>query len=142
MSHVRVLKVLQILDKRTLVIGGAPGDLEYLSIDLGLSVLSPPGPMVPEVNVPLVVPKADIVVTANLGHYVIAKSDVETEERPMFLSLHLREQHKYRPNLNVRESQAIGNPGSSEIAVGDVVIPTQELPAYIKQLAEQASKQP
>ena len=138
MNHdVPIFKVLRILDKRTLVIGGDLLDVELLSVGKSLSVLSKAGPMIPELNLPLVIPKAVVIVTANMGAYVIAQPEEQTFDTSILTSMFIQKTRS-RPNLNVNESLLTGNPAAVPIDIGDVVVKTDDVAAYVGKLARDA----
>ena len=138
------LQVAQILDKTTLVISGT--GIDQLHKDEDLWVVGT-GSVVANTELPLVVPKATVVVTMIAPAYVIARPKVIEEEVPvqsMFTGI-LPPQPGYktvrrRPGLNVDEQTLAGNPGSTPVRVGDAVIRPEDISAFVALLAQE--KQP
>lgn len=129
------LKVVKILDKKTLMIAG-PG-VGKLAIGQTIVILGV-GKPIPELGgLPVVVPKARVDVTLNAGAYVVAESqEYQQEVNPFELSLIGSRRVTKSDPLNVDEKSVIGNPAVKPIAEGDPAVPEGELTAYVTQLAE------
>jgi len=138
------MRVAQILDKTTVVISG-PGT-EGLTEGNELRILAV-GREIPNVGVPLVVPKATVRVASNTGPYVVARTttyEVEITSRSPFDVLsggdRTRKETR-RHELTVNEKDLIGNPASSPVAVGDPVVRPADLAEFVAYLAGQRSQE-
>ena len=147
---VPVFKVLKILDKTTLVVGG---DAQVVDLIEGerLVVLSVGQEIVEGLDAPLVVPKAQVEVTTNAGAYVFARPEETVTEHevstPSGLSYLMgnyekREKVKKssRPFLSVAESQISGNPARVPIQIGDPVVKERDLKDFVQELAKLSKK--
>ncbi|WNZ65183.1 hypothetical protein QEG98_17040 [Myxococcus sp. MxC21-1] len=139
-SQIPVLKVIRILDDKTLVVSGE--GVERIAEREDLVVLAV-GPKLEELgDIPLVVQKAYVVVTSHVGSYLIVAPPVEHEtvqensnwgaliggrERTKTLSV--------RRALPVMEKDVMGNPARRPIGVGDPVIRRSDLKEFVKSLA-------
>jgi len=136
---VTVLKVSQILDKHTLIASGNPEMLVdgYLMYVLGESGFLPDGS-------PIVVPKAELRITAIAPTYVVLSHEGRTQEKevevPKFpglegFSLTRKEKIKVqvKEGLNVEDFSVSGNPGSRPVRVGDNVIHASDYAAYVRE---------
>lgn len=139
MSEVMVLKVSRILDKHTLI---ASGKIEYVSEGIIMIVLGEGGTM-PDGSL-IVVPKAELVVTAVAPTYLVLSHEGEMQEKEIEVpkypglegfSLTRREKIKVqvRDGLNVDEHSLSGNPGSRPIRVGDNVIRKADYADYVQE---------
>jgi hypothetical protein len=137
-NEYRPMQVGQILDKSTVVITG-PG-VENLKIGDELQILAV-GREIPTIGVPLVVPKAVVLVQSNAGPYVLARTGTyEAEVDPISSlgsigSLYLgktKEMRRYE--LRVDDKQIVGNPATSQVSVGDPVIKPSDLQRFIASL--------
>jgi hypothetical protein len=138
-----VLTVATFVDRTTAVLTGTR--LDEFSDGDELYILGVGSTLVPGANVPLVVPKTTLEVTANAGHYLLARSLVQ--EKPVTipgLSFGLGEMLKdqvktvYRRDPIVDKFEFVGNPGALPAAPGDVVIRKNDLAAYLNWLKKQA----
>lgn len=132
------MEVAEILDKTTLVITGE--GVDSLQEDDELYILSA-GRHIRGTSVPLLIPKAKVVVTAPAGEYAIAQSQTveETEPSPLITSARMFAPvtRRYRPALSVDEKAMIGNPARSPITIGDPVVRSDDLPNFVKRMAEE-----
>ena len=134
---ISVLQVTKILDKRTLVIQDEkPGTLlGYVSTGATLVIIAVnPSVRLPDNSV-LVVPKAHLEVTANMGTYLIAQPVSQTIEEDNMKGFFHKVQRRVIPALPIAEGQASGNPGGAEIRVGDIVIEQMSLADYVAQIS-------
>jgi len=132
-----VLKVIKILDKATLVLGGeGVGEVRE---DEKLIILGQ-GPDLEGLGVPLFVPKAEIEVTAHAGDYLIAAPPGKQVEEPvtsvaaMLYGVKQTRTVIRREPLAVADSELSGNPASRAVTVGDPVIRGSDLKAYVQSL--------
>jgi hypothetical protein len=130
------LKVAQLLDKTSIVVAGeGVGRLSEGSSILVIAI----GPKLQGLSVPLVVPKAELVVDSVTKFYAIARSpEYETTVEGGFsaLATAMSPRKVYRRDpLRVDEKQLVGNPGATPIAVGDPVILHNELSMFVDYLA-------
>lgn len=141
-SKVTVFKVVEIIDRTTIAVGG-PG-IEELYVGAELFVLAV-GPPVGSTGVPLVLPKAKLQVTLATPAYAIARPPIRTVERMTgwaTLTQGEKVTVRERPALDVDEKTMRGNPANQPIQLGDPVILVSEQDAFIVALAAQASGQP
>jgi hypothetical protein len=137
-----VLELLAFADSTTAVLGGVglseidEGDELYV---LGISEAN-----IPKLNVPLVVPKASLEVTANAGVYILAKSPkLEVlVPSPLFggaLASMLGDTVRTLERMDISKDreQFLGNPGRGYAKVGDVVVQKSDLAKYISWLKKQ-----
>jgi hypothetical protein len=78
-------------------------------------------------------------VTLSAGAYAIARTPVEEKQVAMFGLENILSQMKTverRPPLSVNEKEMLGNPGRRLVKVGDVVVPTNNIPNYVEWLAQ------
>jgi hypothetical protein len=130
-----ILKVIKILDKTDLVVAGQ--GIEALRDRNDLFVLAIGGPLVEAGGVPLIVPKARLVVKHTAGAYVIATAPELTEqETKSALSLSTSKTVRRQERLNVDEEQMAGNPAGRPIAVGDPVIRSHDLGKFVQYLRD------
>lgn len=135
--------IAQILDTTTLVIVGT--GVGALRKDEELQIVAT-GLNIPGLNVPLVVPKAYVEVANVAGLYAIARTTTfTTQETPSSLAalgaaLGAARTVTKRRQLDVNESQVIGNPANKPVAVGDFVIRPEDLPLLVNYLQRQRSK--
>ena len=117
-----VLKISAFVDAYTAVLTGhrtndvAQGDELYV-LAVGIS-------LIPEVNVPLVVPKVTLEATFAAGLYVLAKASYETRTVDNSLGAAIRAfqggptQQRVRPALTSAEHLFLGNPAKESLKLG------------------------
>lgn len=135
--------IAQILDSTTIVIVG--NGVESLRPEEELQIVAT-GLNIPGLNVPLVVPKAHVEVSNVAGLYALARTTTFTtqESSPNLASIGaalagVRTVTKRR-QLDVTESQVVGNPANKPVAVGDFVIRPDDLPRLVNFLQRQRAR--
>jgi hypothetical protein len=135
------MQVGQILDKTTVVIIG-PG-VDALKLNDELHILAV-GREIPNLGVPLVVPKGVLFVQSVAGAYVVARTDTyEVETNQTFGSLAILAPGRTetrRRQLSVDETQLAGNPSNTPVSVGDPVIRPADLPRFIASLSSKPNR--
>lgn len=134
-------KIDQILDRHTVIITGPAEVLQYYNTGERLAIILEEPDRGPGGG-PLILTKGKVTVEDNMGHYVVAKTDVEEKERPMraIRMLRMTETEEFHKDLNVREGSLRGNPANSPIKPGDPVVSIGELKEYVQKRLEEASK--
>jgi hypothetical protein len=131
------MQIGQILDKTTVVIIG-PG-VDKLTVNDELQILAV-GREIPNVGVPLVVPKAHVRVYSVAGAYVVARTgtyevEVSAGDFTTFSRTFMQPRKETRRyELAVDEKQMVGNPSNTPVAVGDPVIKPGDLPRFLESL--------
>jgi hypothetical protein len=133
------MQIGQILDKTTVVVIG-PG-VEGLKINDDIQILAV-GKEIPNLAVPLIVPKAALKVQSTAGAYVVARTstyDVEIDPGAPWRSVFDtgKRTETRRHQLTVDEGQMVGNPSNTPVAVGDPVIKPGDLARFIAFLRSQ-----
>ena len=130
------MRISQLLDKTTVVITGE--GIERLKTGGALHVLAL-GVKTPEMAVPLVIPKADLVVDAVTRYYVIAKTPEYETTINTGLGLSMAEMFQKkvwkREPLRVDEKLLVGNPALGSVKPGDPVVPTNEISEFVDYVA-------
>lgn len=135
-------RVLQILDRFTVVIAGKR--MDQLHVGTELEIVAVQGEIA-SLSLPLVVPKAQVQVSAHHKVYAIAKTVEEHREETVktgaLYSAIMGETQRtsyrtVRPALRVKDSQVTGNPGDLPVAVGDYVVKTDELGDLVEFLSK------
>lgn len=135
------LRVLRVLDRHTVLIGG-PG-LEDVFVGQDLLIVGV-GPFLEEVGARVVVPKARIEVDAVADKYAIAKSPAIVVEQaiPSGIFGTLTERKRMRPPLPVSDASLAGNPANREIQIGDPVIRESEFKEFVASISRHGSELP
>lgn len=135
-----LLKIAAFVDAYTAILIGPNSHMIKQGDDL--FVLGIGATRIPEVNVPLVTPKARLEVTFAAGAYALAKSPAEIRTVETGMAELIRQVQgvstqttSVRRALTKDESLFIGDPSKSPIQVGDVVVRTQDLEQYLQYLA-------
>ena len=135
-----LLEIVSFVDETTVILVGSrvdelrDGDALYI-LGIGRSV-------VPKANIPLISPKASLVVTFPAGPYALARTP-ETTTRA-FSTLEAlaagldfqRATTVTRRKLTTDERIFLGDPGKEPVRVGDPVIRKADLGAFIRYRAE------
>ncbi len=134
-TEIQVLKVLKLLDRQTVLIGG--GDLSRFQEGTEVDVLAVGSPLQEVEGVPLVIPKARLEVTSNAGAYLVASPVVTTsDETDVFSTVYRTRKVRRREPLNVAETDLAGNPAGRPIVVGDPVIEAGKLQDFVNGMKE------
>lgn len=131
------LKVVQILDRYTLVVAGE--GVENITEGADLLVIAI-GPKIEGIG-RIVVPKARVDVDAHAGTYLIVRAAEEVVDQPSMGGIFgtLWERKRVRRPLPVEDLSMMGNPAMRSIVVGDPVIPVNEFQEFAKQVAAEQS---
>lgn len=132
------LVIAEVLDKSTVVLTGE--NVELLHLDDDLVVLAVGG-IVRGTSVPLVLPKAELVVTSVSSIYVVARTKVRVTQEPSPLSAMIiagagSRTVRTQEVLSVDDSILKGNPASSPVLIGDPVVRRSDIPKFIEQKAK------
>jgi hypothetical protein len=137
-TNIPVMKISQLLDLNTVVVGGAISGIPKGSTLLVLSVGAP----VPGTDAPLVLPKTELEVTQSTAHYLVARPPlVEVSSNLFTAALELQRTKMVRPQLQIDEKELQGNPALSPVRIGDIVIRQGDLASYVDILAKGPSGQ-
>jgi hypothetical protein len=130
-----LLEVVAFVDATTVILVGP--HVEGLREGDELYVLGIGQALVPKTNIPLISPKANLVVTFPAGRYALARSP-ETQQKwagayeTLVQSLSGSATTVTRRKLTSDEGQFLGDPGKEPMRIGDQVIKKSDLGAFIR----------
>lgn len=128
-----VLEIKAFVDASTVVLVGPKAS--QLKEGDELFVVGIADTNIPGTDLPLVAPKATLVVSFPAGVYVLARTPLKIVTVDLISSFSTVLEKSQRPKLTTDSSQFIGNPGNRPVQVGDAVVPSGNLADYIKWLA-------
>jgi hypothetical protein len=135
-----ILEIAAFVDPTTVVIVGHR--VAYLKEGEELFVLGVGDINIPKTDVPLVVPKVSLEVTATAGVYAVARTPAEVTlvQNPMMTFaaevLERTQSIVRRQPLTKDDIQFLGNPAKTPVKVGDIVVVKSDLSKYIEWLAK------